>query len=125
MPVIVFTMIIGWLAALLPFNHPFGTDRTGNDVLIRALKSILPPSDRPLGNNCDTALAIVRGILAATSRAGATAPNYSTRVSSLRRSCSSRRSCADQCVIDHNAIMFETVSSASDFRLFLLCPYLG
>ncbi|MCU0951968.1 MAG: ABC transporter permease, partial [Burkholderiaceae bacterium] len=31
---------IGWIAALWPAYHPFGTDRTGNDVLYQALKSI-------------------------------------------------------------------------------------
>ena len=38
--VIVMAMIIGWLAALWPYYHPFGTDRIGNDVLYQALKSI-------------------------------------------------------------------------------------
>ena len=33
-------MFIGWLAAIWPVYHPFGTDRTGNDVLYQALKSI-------------------------------------------------------------------------------------
>ncbi len=30
----------GWLMAIWPAYHPFGTDRTGNDVLFQALKSI-------------------------------------------------------------------------------------
>ncbi len=38
--VIVMAMMIGWLAAMWPYYHPFGTDRTGNDVLYQALKSI-------------------------------------------------------------------------------------
>ena len=33
-------LFIGWLAAIWPAYHPFGTDRTGNDVLYQALKSI-------------------------------------------------------------------------------------
>ncbi len=37
---VVVAMVIGWIAALWPWYHPFGTDRTGNDVLYQALKSI-------------------------------------------------------------------------------------
>ena len=33
-------MLIGWIAALWPAYHVAGTDRTGNDVLLQALKSI-------------------------------------------------------------------------------------
>ena len=38
--VIAVAMIIGWLSTLWPYYHVFGTDRTGNDVLYQALKSI-------------------------------------------------------------------------------------
>ena len=38
--VILVGIVIGWIAALWPYYHPFGTDRTGNDVLYQALKSI-------------------------------------------------------------------------------------
>lgn len=38
--VLVMAVLIGWIAALWPWYHPFGTDRTGNDVLFQALKSI-------------------------------------------------------------------------------------
>ena len=31
---------VGWLVAVWPAYHPFGTDRTGNDVLYQALKSV-------------------------------------------------------------------------------------
>jgi peptide/nickel transport system permease protein len=31
---------VGWLVAVWPVYHPFGTDRTGNDVLYQALKSV-------------------------------------------------------------------------------------
>jgi peptide/nickel transport system permease protein len=33
-------LLVGWIAGLWPWYHPFGTDRTGNDVLYQALKSI-------------------------------------------------------------------------------------
>jgi peptide/nickel transport system permease protein len=33
-------LVIGWVAALWPAYHVLGTDRTGNDVLYQALKSI-------------------------------------------------------------------------------------
>jgi peptide/nickel transport system permease protein len=33
-------VVAGWIAAVWPWYHPFGTDRTGNDVLYQALKSI-------------------------------------------------------------------------------------
>ena len=36
----VIAVLIGWLAAIWPYYHLFGTDRTGNDVLFQALKSI-------------------------------------------------------------------------------------
>jgi peptide/nickel transport system permease protein len=34
------SVFIGWIAAIWPVYHPFGTDRTGNDVLFQALKSV-------------------------------------------------------------------------------------
>jgi len=33
-------LVIGWVAAIWPFYHVLGTDRTGNDVLYQALKSV-------------------------------------------------------------------------------------
>ena len=38
--VVVVRMIIGWVAALWPYYHVFGTDQTGNDVLFQAMKTI-------------------------------------------------------------------------------------
>ena len=63
--VIVMTMIIGWLAAVWPYYHPFGTDRTGNDVLYQALKSIRTAVViGSLATIATLPLAIVLGILA-------------------------------------------------------------
>src|SRR4030095_12543122 len=36
----VLALFIGWVAALWPWYHVFGTDQTGNDVLYQAIKSI-------------------------------------------------------------------------------------
>ncbi len=33
-------LFVGWVAALWPYYHVFGTDQTGNDVLFQAIKSI-------------------------------------------------------------------------------------
>jgi len=33
-------LVISWVAAIWPFYHVLGTDRTGNDVLYQALKSV-------------------------------------------------------------------------------------
>src|SRR5439155_12981034 len=36
----VIVFVAGWVAALWPVYHVFGTDQTGNDVLFQAIKSI-------------------------------------------------------------------------------------
>jgi peptide/nickel transport system permease protein len=127
--VIVTAMIIGWLAALWPYYHPFGTDRTGNDVLYQALKSIRTAVViGSLATIATLPLAIVLGILAGYFKGWVDdgIQYFYTVLSSIPPILLvAAFVLLINVYIDQNADAFETGVERAEFRLFLLCLILG
>jgi len=126
---IVMAMIIGWLAAVWPYYHPFGTDRIGNDVLYQALKSIRTAV--VIGSLAAIAtlpLAIVLGILAGYFRGWVDdgIQYFYTVLSSIPPILLvAAFVLLINVYIDQNADSFATGVERAEFRLFLLCLILG
>jgi len=117
----------GWVAALWPVYHVFGTDQTGNDVLFQAIKSIRTAV--VIGSLATLAtLAIVFGILA-----GYYKGRVDDAIQYLYTMLSSIPSVLliaafvlmIQVFVDKNPQMFETGLERADIRLFLLSAILG
>ena len=119
----------GWVAALWPFYHVFGTDQTGNDVLYQALKSIRTAVViGSLATLATLPFAIVFGILAGY---------YKGRVDDVIQYLYTMLSSIPsvlliaafvlmiQVFVDKNPQMFETALQRADIRLFLLATILG
>ncbi|MGH6611900.1 MAG: ABC transporter permease, partial [Burkholderiaceae bacterium] len=127
--VIAMTMFIGWIAALWPYYHPFGTDRTGNDVLYQALKSIRTAVViGSLATIATLPLAIVLGILAGyfKGRVDDAIQYFYTVLSSIPPILLvAAFVLLVNVYIDQNADVFETGVERAEFRLFLLCLILG
>ena len=127
--VIVMAMIIGWLAALWPYYHPFGTDRTGNDVLYQALKSIRTAVViGSLATIATLPLAIVLGILAGYFKGWVDdgIQYFYTVLSSIPPILLvAAFVLLINVYIDQNTDSFETGVERAEFRLFLLCLILG
>ncbi len=127
--VIVMAMIIGWLAALWPYYHPFGTDRTGNDVLYQALKSIRTAVViGSLATIATLPLAIVLGILAGYFKGWVDdgIQYFYTVLSSIPPILLvAAFVLLINVYIDQNVDSFETGVERAEFRLFLLCLILG
>jgi peptide/nickel transport system permease protein len=122
-------MIIGWLAALWPYYHPFGTDRTGNDVLYQALKSIRTAVViGSLATIATLPLAIVLGILAGYFKGWVDdgIQYFYTVLSSIPPILLvAAFVLLINVYIDQHADAFETGVERAEFRLFLLCLILG
>jgi peptide/nickel transport system permease protein len=119
----------GWLAALWPYYHVFGTDQTGNDVLYQATKSIRTAVViGSLSTLATLPLAILFGILA-----GYYKGRIDDGIQYLYTVLSSIPSVLlisafvlmIQVFIDKNPTMFETGLERADVRLFLLAVILG
>jgi len=127
--VIVMTMIIGWLATVWPYYHPFGTDRTGNDVLYQALKSIRTAVViGSLATIATLPLAIVLGILAGYFKGWVDdgIQYFYTVLSSIPPILLvAAFVLLINVYIDQNADSFATGVERAEFRLFLLCLILG
>jgi len=119
----------GWVAALWPFYHVFGTDQTGNDVLYQAMKSIRTAVViGSLATLATLPFAIVFGILAGY---------YKGRVDDVIQYLYTMLSSIPsvlliaafvlmiQVFVDKNPQMFETALQRADIRLFLLATILG
>ena len=119
----------GWIAALWPWYHVFGTDQTGNDVLYQAIKSIRTAVViGSLATLATLPFAIVFGILAGY---------YKGRVDDVIQYLYTVLSSIPsvlliaafvlmiQVYIDKNPQMFETGLERADIRLFLLAAILG
>ncbi len=126
---IVVAMIIGWLAALWPYYHPFGTDRTGNDVLYQALKSIRTAVViGSLATIATLPLAIALGILAGYFKGWVDdgIQYFYTVLSSIPPILLvAAFVLLVNVYIDQHADDFETGVERAEFRLFLLCLILG
>jgi peptide/nickel transport system permease protein len=119
----------GWIAALWPVYHVFGTDQTGNDVLFQAIKSIRTAVViGSLATLATLPFAIVFGILAGYYRG-----RVDDAIQYLYTVLSSVPSVLliaafvlmIQVFVDKNPQMFETGLERADIRLFLLAAILG
>jgi peptide/nickel transport system permease protein len=119
----------GWIAALWPAYHVFGTDRTGNDVLYQALKSLRTAIViGSLSTIATLPLAIALGLAAGY---------FKGWVDDLIQYLYTVLSSIPPILlvaafvllinvyIDQNVESFETGVERAEFRLFLLCLILG
>ncbi|HVN35320.1 MAG TPA: ABC transporter permease [Casimicrobiaceae bacterium] len=122
-------LFAGWVAALWPWYHVFGTDQTGNDILYQAIKSIRTAVViGSLATLATLPFAIVFGILA-----GYYKGKVDDAIQYLYTVLSSIPSVLliaafvlmIQVYIDKNPQMFETGLERADIRLFLLAAILG
>jgi peptide/nickel transport system permease protein len=122
-------LAIGWVAALWPHYHVFGTDQTGNDVLFQAIKSVR--TAMVIGSLATLAtlpFAIVFGILAGYYKGWVDdAIQYLYTVLSSIPSVLLIAAFVlmIQVFIDKNPQTFETGLERADVRLFLLAAILG
>ncbi|MEO8304875.1 MAG: ABC transporter permease [Betaproteobacteria bacterium] len=125
----ILALFIGWVSAVWPYYHVFGTDQTGNDVLFQAIKSIRTAVViGSLATLATLPLAIAFGILA-----GYYKGRVDDAIQYLYTVLSSIPSVLliaafvlmIQVYIDKNPQMFETGLERADIRLFLLAAILG
>ena len=120
---------IGAVAALWPAYHPLGTDRTGNDVLYQALKSIRTAVViGSLSTVATLPLAILLGVLAGYFKGWV--DDLIQYVYTVLSSIPPVLLIAAlvlliQVWIDQNPQWFDTGLERAEFRLFLLCLILG
>jgi peptide/nickel transport system permease protein len=122
-------LVIGWIAALWPAYHPFGTDRTGNDVLYQALKSIRTAVViGSLSTVATLPLAVLLGVLAGYFKGWVddAIQYFYTVLSSIPPVLLiAALVLLIQVWIDQNPQWFDTGLERAEFRLFLLCLILG
>lgn len=122
-------LFIGWITALWPVYHPFGTDRTGNDVLLQSLKSIRTAVViGSLSTVATLPLAILLGVLAGYFKGWVddAIQYFYTVLSSIPPVLLiAALVLLIQVWIDQNPQWFDTGLERAEFRLFLLCLILG
>ena len=125
----VLAVIVGIVAALWPWYHVLGTDRTGNDVLYQALKSIRTAMViGSLSTLATLPLAIVLGIAAGYFKGWVddAIQYFYTVLSSIPPILLvAAFVLLINVYIDQNVDRFETGVERAEFRLFLLCLILG
>ena len=122
-------LVLGPIVALMGHYHVFGTDRTGNDVLVQALKSVRTAFViGTLASLATLPFAVVLGILAGYFRGwiDEVIQYFYTLLSSvpnvlLIAACV----LMVQVFLDKHPELFETGSERSDLKIFLLCVVLG
>ena len=121
--------LVGAIAALWPWYHVLGTDRTGNDVLFQALKSIRTAIViGSLSTMATLPLAIALGILAGYFKGwvdDAIQYLYTVLSSIPPILLVAAFVLLINVYIDQNVESFETGVERAEFRLFLLCLILG
>jgi peptide/nickel transport system permease protein len=119
----------GAMLALMDQYHVFGTDRTGNDVLYQALKSIRTAFViGTLATVATLPFALVLGILAGYFKGWVDEVIqylYTTLSSVPNVLLIAACVLMTQVFLDKNPEMFETGSERSDIKIFLLCAILG
>jgi len=119
----------GWVAALWPAYHVFGTDLTGNDVLYQTLKSVRTAVViGTLSTAATLPLAVALGILSGFYKGWV--DDLIQYVYTVLSSIPSVLLIAAlvlliQVLIDSHAQWFDTSLERAEFRLFLLCVVLG
>ena len=126
---VLIAMFVGWLAAIWPAYHPFGTDRTGNDVLYQALKSIRTAVViGSLSTLATLPLAIALGVLAGYFKGWVDdlIQYFYTVLSAIPPILLvAAFVLLINVYIDQHAENFATGVERAEFRLFLLCVILG
>ncbi len=127
--VTVAAVLIGAVVALMGHYHVFGTDRTGNDVLYQALKSIRTAFViGTLATVATLPFAVVLGILAGYFRGWVDEVIqylYTTLSSVPNVLLIAACVLMVQVFLDKNPDLFETGLERSDLKIFLLCVILG
>ncbi|MGD9832448.1 MAG: ABC transporter permease [Piscinibacter sp.] len=127
--VTVAAVLIGMVVALMGHYHVFGTDRTGNDVLYQALKSIRTAFViGTLATVATLPFAVVLGILAGYFRGWVDEVIqylYTTLSSVPNVLLIAACVLMVQVFLDKNPDLFETGLERSDLKIFLLCVILG
>ncbi len=122
-------LFAGWVVALWPHYHVFGTDRTGNDVLYQALKSVRTAIViGSLATLATLPFAIVFGITAGYFRGwvdDVIQYLYTTLSSIPSVLLIAAAVLMIQVFIDKNPQLYETGLERADVRLFLLAVIIG
>jgi peptide/nickel transport system permease protein len=122
-------VLVGMLAALASQYHVFGTDRTGKDILVLALKSVRTAFViGTLSTLATLPLAIVLGVLAGYFKGWVDELiQYLYTVLSSVPNVLLIAACVlmVQVFLDKHPEMFETGTERSDVKVFLLCIILG
>jgi peptide/nickel transport system permease protein len=126
---LVICLIGGPVAALMNHYHVFGTDRTGNDVLYQALKSVRTAFViGTLATLATLPFAIVLGVLAGYFKGWVDEVIqylYTTLTSVPSVLLIAACVLMMQVFLDKHPEMFETGAERSDVKIFLLCVILG
>jgi len=126
---LVLCLIGGVFAALMGRYHMFGTDRTGNDVLYQALKSVRTAFViGTLATVATLPFAVVLGVLAGYFRGWVDEVIqyvYTTLSSVPNVLLIAACVLMVQVFLDKNPDLFETGLERSDLKIFLLCVILG
>ena len=127
--VAVSAMLVGAVLALMGHYHVFGTDRTGNDVLYQAMKSVRTAFViGTLATVATLPFAVVLGILAGYFRGWVDEViQYLYTMLSSVPNVLLIAACVlmVQVFLDKNPDLFETGLERSDLKIFLLCVILG
>ena len=127
--VTVICLLVGPTIALMGHYHVFGTDRTGNDVLYQALKSVRTAFViGTLATVATLPFAVVLGILAGYFRGWVDEVIqylYTTLSSVPNVLLIAACVLMVQVFLDKNPDLFETGLERSDLKIFLLCVILG
>ncbi|WP_298829703.1 ABC transporter permease [uncultured Piscinibacter sp.] len=127
--VAVICLVGGAMVALMGHYHVFGTDRTGNDVLYQALKSVRTAFViGTLATVATLPFAVVLGILAGYFRGWVDEViQYAYTTLSSVPNVLLIAACVlmVQVFLDKNPDLFETGLERSDLKIFLLCVILG
>lgn len=122
-------LLVGPTVALMGHYHVFGTDRTGNDVLYQALKSIRTAFViGAISTLATLPLALVLGILAGYFKGWVDELIqyiYTTLSSVPNVLLIAACVLMVQVFLDKNPELFETGAERSDLKMFLLCVILG
>ncbi len=122
-------LLVGPMVGLMGHYHVFGTDRTGNDVLVQALKSVRTAFViGTLASLATLPFAVVLGILAGYFRGWVDEViQYLYTLLSSVPNVLLIAACVlmVQVFLDTHPDLFETGSERSDLKVFLLCVVLG
>ncbi|MCE4553550.1 ABC transporter permease [Pelomonas cellulosilytica] len=122
-------LLVGPVIALMPHYHVFGTDRTGNDVLVQALKSVRTAFViGALSTLATLPVALLLGVLAGYYKGWVDeAIQYVYTTLSAVPNVLLIAACVlmVQVFFDKNPELFETAAERADLKMLVLCLILG